>query len=211
MALTVAQGSLLVRVHSVREIEIVIATIQDVRDNVQAHHSKWFATIENMCSMVGIVPSLLRRCGRQDHRSNMQADTPSEYFCRTISIPLLDHLLSEMNSRFSKHQQTALLGLSIVPSVLVTLPTEDSIPRSSNLLSCMSVIYHHQIVLKVSYIAGILSGKNNLRNMERLAYLLTQHSPSSKSAKFSPIVTLLSEFSAHFWLQPALLRDPSVH
>ena len=50
---------------AVREIVIVIATIRDVRDNVQAHHSKWFATIENMCSMVGIVPSLPRRCGRQ--------------------------------------------------------------------------------------------------------------------------------------------------
>ena len=71
-----------------REIEIVIATIQDVRDNVQAHHSKWFATIENMCLMVGIVPSLPRRCGRQAHHSNMPADTTSAYYCRTISIPL---------------------------------------------------------------------------------------------------------------------------
>lgn len=112
-------------VSAVREIETVTATIQDVRDNVQTHHFKWFLTIENMCSTVGTVPSLPRRCGRQIHRSNMPAETPSEYYCRTISIPLLDHLLSEMNSRFGKHQQTALLGLSIAPSVLVTLPPED--------------------------------------------------------------------------------------
>ena len=112
-------------VDAVREIETVTATIQDVRDNVQTHHSKWFLTIENMCSTVGTVPSLPRRCGRQTHRSNMPAETPSQYYCRTISIPLLDHLLSEMNSRFGKHQQTALLGLSIVPSVLVTLPPEE--------------------------------------------------------------------------------------
>ena len=108
-----------------RETEIVIATILDVRDNVQAHLSKWFATIENICSMVGIVLSLPRRCSRQPHRSNMPAETPSEYYCRTISIPLLDHLLSKMKFRFGKHQQTALLGLSLVPSILVTLPTEN--------------------------------------------------------------------------------------
>ena len=29
-------------VSAVREIETVIATIQDVRENVQTHHSKWF-------------------------------------------------------------------------------------------------------------------------------------------------------------------------
>ena len=59
------------------------------------------------------------------HRSNTPADTPSEYYRRTITVPLLDHLISEMKSRFGKHQQTALLGLSIVPSVLVSIPPED--------------------------------------------------------------------------------------
>ena len=78
-----------------------------------------------MCSDVGTVPFLPRRSGRQIHRSNVPEDTPSEYYCRSLSIPLLDHLLSEMRSRFSSHQQTALLGLSLVPSVLVTIPAEE--------------------------------------------------------------------------------------
>ena len=112
-------------VSAVNEIDTVTSTIQDVREHIQTHHAKWFLIVENMCSDVGIVPSLPRRCGRQIHRSNTPADTPSEYYCRTISIPLLDHLLSEMKSRFSKHQQTALLGLTIVPSVLVSIPPED--------------------------------------------------------------------------------------
>ena len=112
-------------VSAVKEIETVISTIQDVRENIQTHHAKWFLTVESMCSDVGTVPSLPRRCGRQTHRSNTPADTPSEYYCRTISIPLLDHLLSEMKSRFGKHQQTALLGLSIVPSVLVSITPDD--------------------------------------------------------------------------------------
>ena len=112
-------------VSAVREIEMVTATIQDVRDHVDTHHAKWFLTVESMCYSVGNVPSLPRRCGKQTHHSNTPADTPSEYYRRSISIPLLDHLISEMKSRFGKHQQTALLGLSIVPSVLVSVPPED--------------------------------------------------------------------------------------
>ena len=112
-------------VSAVREIVNVTATIQDVRDHVQTPHSKWFLTIERMCSDLGTVPSLSRRCGRQTHHSNMPADTPSKYYRRTISIPLLDHLLSEMKSRFAIHQQTALLGLSKVPSLLTSRPSEE--------------------------------------------------------------------------------------
>ena len=55
------------------------------------------------------------------HRSNISADSPTEYYKRTIAIPILDHLLCELGSRFDNHQQTALQGLSIVPSVIVTL------------------------------------------------------------------------------------------
>ena len=86
-----------------------------------------------MLASVGEEPSLPRRCGCQCHRSNVPANTPCEYYCRCISIPVLDHLLSEMESRFSSHQQTALLGLSIVPSVLVSLPTEEYTTKSMQL------------------------------------------------------------------------------
>ena len=47
--------------------------------------------------------------------------------------PLLDHLLSEMKTRFTTHQKTALLGLCIVPSVMVTLPDEECTSKVSQL------------------------------------------------------------------------------
>lgn len=70
-----------------------------------------------MCTATGTEPSLPRLCGRQTHRSNVPSQTPKEYYRR---IPLLDHILSEMDRRFSTHQQTAVAGLSLVPSILVT-------------------------------------------------------------------------------------------
>ena len=70
-------------------------------------------------------PSVPRRCGRQIPQSNVPVDTPSEYYRRTRSIPVLDHLLSELGARFGSHQRTTLQGLSIVPSVAVSLESDD--------------------------------------------------------------------------------------
>ena len=85
---------------AVREIDTVTATVQAVRDNIDTHHTRWFLTISEMLSQVGVEPSVPRRCGRQIYRSSLPADTPAEYYRRTISIPVVDHLLSELRSRF---------------------------------------------------------------------------------------------------------------
>ena len=82
---------------------------------------QWFTVVEKMCADVGTVPAIPWRCSHQMNRSNVPADSPSQYYCRSISIPLLDHLLSEMQSHFSSLNQTALLGLSILPSIIVNL------------------------------------------------------------------------------------------
>ena len=58
-------------VAAVREIDTVTATLQDVCDNIDTHHSRWFLTISEMLSQVGVEPSVPRRCGRQIHRSNL--------------------------------------------------------------------------------------------------------------------------------------------
>ena len=116
-------------IQAVSEINHIKAALRDVRDKIDAHHGEWFSTVEQMCANVGIQPSLPRVCGRQQHRSNVPAQTPSEYYRRSISIPVLDHLLSELESRFNTHQLTALQGLYIIPSVLVGKTVEEISPK----------------------------------------------------------------------------------
>lgn len=116
-------------VAAVSEIDNVTAAVQDVRENIDSYPAQWFLPITEMLSDVAIEPSVPRRCGRQTQRSNVPADTPTEYFRRTISIPVLDHLLSELRSQFGDHQHAALLGLSIVPSLLVSLESDDYMSR----------------------------------------------------------------------------------
>ena len=43
-------------VAAVREIDTVTATVQDVHDNIEIHHSRWFLTISVMLSDMGVEP-----------------------------------------------------------------------------------------------------------------------------------------------------------
>ncbi len=113
-------------VAAMREVDNVIEAVNNVRNNIDTYHAEWFLTVCKLLEEVGREPSIPRRCGRQAHRTNIPATTPVEYFRRTITVPVLDHLLSELRSRFSKHQKTALLGLCVVPSLVVSLPSDES-------------------------------------------------------------------------------------
>lgn len=107
-------------VQAVSEIDNLMSVLFDVCENVETHHSTWFTEVEKKCEAVGIEPSLPWLCGQQSHRSNTPAQTPSEKYRHTVTIPVLDHLLSEIKSQFSEHQKTSLLGLYLVPSIMVT-------------------------------------------------------------------------------------------
>uniref|UniRef100_A0A1X7VHM7 HAT C-terminal dimerisation domain-containing protein n=1 Tax=Amphimedon queenslandica TaxID=400682 RepID=A0A1X7VHM7_AMPQE len=120
-------------IHAVKEIETITSTIQNIRDNIDTYHDELFPEIKQVCDTAGTVPSTPRTRARQTHRSNTPASSPSEYYLHTISIPLIDHLLSELKSRFSSHQSVALLGLCIVPSAMLVLPVPEFLTHSFQL------------------------------------------------------------------------------
>ena len=94
--------------------------LKQVRENIDSSHSRWFETVSKMCNEVGTTPLMPRICGGQRHRASILAYNPSEYFRRTVTAPILDHLLSELDKRFSSNQKTTFQGLYLGPSILVT-------------------------------------------------------------------------------------------
>ena len=52
----------------------------------------------------------------------------------TIVVPVLDHLLAELEKRFDIHQRTALQGLYLVPSLLVPKEMDYISPKIGNLV-----------------------------------------------------------------------------
>ena len=106
-------------VQAVSEVNSCVSVFQNLGKDVDKNHDRWFSEVQQLAASTGIELSLPRLCGRQTQRSNIPSQTPKEYYWRTITIPLLDHIISEMTSRFDKHQQLALSGLVFIPSVLV--------------------------------------------------------------------------------------------
>ena len=108
------------------------------RESIDSYHGRWFETISEMCSEVGTTPSMPRVCGCQHHSASTPPPNPSAYYRRTIPIPILDHLLAELNRQFSSHQKTILQGLYLVPSVLVT---EKLLTVSSVVMEVAELLY----------------------------------------------------------------------
>ena len=74
-------------------------------------------------------------CGRQRNRSNVIAETVSEYYKRSNSIPIIDYVNSELKRRFDHQNMVPYFGLCIIPSVLLSYKND---PLKENLKQ----IYH---------------------------------------------------------------------
>ena len=88
-------------------------SVQHVHDNVDDFNSKWFDIAKGKSEAVGADgPSIPQCCGRQTGRSNVPAEEPVVYYRRSVTIPVLNHLLSQLDHRFSSDQQRVVHGLS---------------------------------------------------------------------------------------------------
>ena len=63
-----------------------------------------------------------RVVGTQIQRSNTPAESVSDYYKRTITIPLLDHLMCELDYRFDSSKTEVIFnGFVIVPTKLIAI------------------------------------------------------------------------------------------
>ena len=77
------------------------AVYQNMRGNSAETFKGFYKQACDMASRVGVEPSGPRIAARQRQRSNIPAESPEEYYHRNLAIPLLDHVLSQLDSRFS--------------------------------------------------------------------------------------------------------------
>ena len=122
-------------VEAVTEVDNVKDVLTNVHENVDTFHGQWFVEVEKTCDSIGMQSSLPRLCGHQSHRFNVLLKIRLNNYRRSVTIPVLDHLLSEIHvkSRFSIHQKTALLGLYLIPSIAITKKFEEIVEKLSPL------------------------------------------------------------------------------
>ena len=95
--------------------------LQNIRGDIEKHCTDWYNMATTTARKADIEPSMPRVVGRQQHRSNVEAESPKEYYKRALTIPLLDHLISEMDSYFDPNNDAVMSSLlCVLPALLVS-------------------------------------------------------------------------------------------
>lgn len=122
-----------IRAH--KKIKSVTESLEDVRKNVESFHSQWYEEACSLASGINSQPSMPRIAQRQTHRANVPASTPKDYFRRVVTIPFVDHLILELNSRFSVHSTSIIEVLRLLPPSVYAMETRFTKQDISNFIT----------------------------------------------------------------------------
>ena len=104
-----------VRAH--QDIETVKATIKGVQSRVDTFHSQVYEQVLMLSESIEVAETAPRQTSRQQHRQNISLRNISDYYKCAITIPLLDHLSSELDSRFDAGCSHSLIEfMQLLPS-----------------------------------------------------------------------------------------------
>ncbi len=114
------QGRYVDVVRAYQDIESVKKVIRGVRSRVDDFHSLMYQAVLTLSESVGVTESAPRRASRQQHRSNAPSDNVSDYYKRNLTIPVLDHLSSELDTRFDANcSQNLMEFMRLLPFEVV--------------------------------------------------------------------------------------------
>jgi hypothetical protein len=71
-----------------------------------------------ICEPLDIEVKIPRICGKQIMRDNVEAESPEDYFRKSITVPFLYCMLNEMKTRFTDLHARNALGPQLVPSII---------------------------------------------------------------------------------------------
>lgn len=102
-----ASNESLILTGSTKEVYTANSNITDVLAGLKAmrmDNNRWVSLWEEMTDMANVSGSTLeihRNTGKQLHRENHPAQSPAKYYERSMLYPYIDHLINEMEKRFS--------------------------------------------------------------------------------------------------------------
>lgn len=91
--------------------------MKSIRANEQLLHD-WYLQAETLANEIDVEPVVPRIVSRQLGRENVEHNSAEEYYRRITTLPLLDHLIQQLEERFGNHQIFVSKLLSLVPSHL---------------------------------------------------------------------------------------------
>ncbi|KAJ8883276.1 hypothetical protein PR048_015119 [Dryococelus australis] len=87
-----------------------------------------FRNASELADVFGVVPTIPRCVGRQNHRENHAANSPEEYYRRMTFVPYIEEMSTSLSGRFLSHKNI-IVGLQcIIPAYVVKFSFSDVEP-----------------------------------------------------------------------------------
>lgn len=101
-----------------QEIDDIKSLYASIRSRIDVEFHKVYQQAERMGSSVNVHPSKPRSCAHQTNRPNAPAESLEDWYRINVAIPFIDHVITELDSKFTRLAKTASQLLSLVPSVM---------------------------------------------------------------------------------------------
>ena len=113
---TMPQGQSINLIEAAKESKVVISVLREER-NDQTVWSGLFERAKKFSAGCEIEPSVPRISAIRRNRANVPAVSPQQYWYRALYLPLVDHLIQELNDRLLSHIDR-FLGQYLIPTQL---------------------------------------------------------------------------------------------
>ena len=80
--------------------------------------SSWYKEECEIAAALKVDPSLPRVCNWQRGRDKVPAKTPEEYYRRSLGIPYLEEIVSQLQARFSSLGKICAVELHLITSII---------------------------------------------------------------------------------------------
>ncbi|XP_058484386.1 THAP domain containing 12a [Solea solea] len=116
-------------------LNAVLHSLKEVSDNIDVYHEFWNDEAVNLATAMDI-PVKLPRSHLRKHPSDFGTTQPDSYYKNHLSVPMVNHIIQEVNELFSEDHLKFLRGLSLVPALIEqqksSEPEEESIQVFKN-------------------------------------------------------------------------------
>ena len=87
--------------------------------DAQHWHNKYYSIALELAAEVNVSESKRRTCKKQTLRENPTFSSISDYYYKTVTKTLLDHLYTQMQAKFDTSSMIPYEGLSVIPSKVI--------------------------------------------------------------------------------------------
>ena len=103
-------------------ISVVRDSLKDCRSDIDRFHNQLHEKACKLAEEFDVEVKVPRICKRQTMRNNVPISDPNNYYRIAITTKFLDHLISEMNERFTDTNSKAAMSVKLVPGLMTEKP-----------------------------------------------------------------------------------------